>query len=69
MKPRRIFVMIRQKQGTTLIQRMQKEIFKTPLFNRLWDERPDFAEVIKKIVVPVSGDLCLDKLGFDPKVR
>ena len=66
---RRIYVMIRPKQGTTLMSRMQKEIFKTRLFDRLYHERPDLDDYIKKKVVTVSGDLCIDKLGFDPEIR
>ena len=48
---------------------MQKEIFKTKLFDRLYEERPDIVDVIREKVVPVSGDLCIEKLGMDPEIR
>ena len=66
---RRIYIMIRPKQGITLAKRVHKEIFSSVLFEPLFQKRPDMHEIIKERIVPVSGDLVLDKLGIDPKVR
>ena len=64
-----IYVMIRHKQGSTLEKRMYNEIFKSRLFEPLYEARPDMLKIIKEQVVPISGDLVIEKLGLDPKVR
>ena len=66
---KRCYIMIRHKQGTTLEQRMNNEIFKTQLFEPLYSMRPDARQLIKEKVIPVSGDLVGEGLGLKPEVR
>lgn len=39
------------------------------MFNILYDKRPELRAVIKERVVAVQGDLGLENLGLDPKVK
>ena len=66
---KKIFVLIRPKQGRTLHQRMEKEIFGSELFEILFSQRPELREKAYKRVVPVSGDLVIKKLGIAPSMR
>ena len=53
----------------TLHQRVHKEIFGSEIFEILFSKRPELREVAYKRVVPVSGDLVIEKLGMEPSVR
>lgn len=66
---KKIFVLIRPKQGKTLHQRMEKEIFGSEIFEILFSQRPELREVAYKRVVPVSGDLVIKNLGIEPSMR
>ena len=46
-----------------------KEIFSSKIFKPLFARRPELLQIIKERVVPVRGDLVLEGLGIDPKVR
>ena len=48
---------------------MHKEIFGSEIFEILFSKRPELREVAYKRVVPVSGDLVIEKLGMEPSVR
>jgi len=38
---KRIYLLMRTRPNMTLMQRMNEQIFSTPVFDRLWKERPD----------------------------
>ena len=65
----KIFLLIRNKPKFTLQQRLQKEIFASPLFNPLFTERPELIEIIKERVIPINGDLVMEGLGLRPSDR
>lgn len=46
-----------------------KEIFASKIFIPLFTERPELLKIIKERVIPISGDLVLEGLGIDPKIR
>lgn len=46
-----------------------KEIFGAKIFIPLFKERPELLKIIKERVIPISGDLVLEGLGLDPKIR
>ncbi|KAG8262913.1 hypothetical protein J6590_043900 [Homalodisca vitripennis] len=54
-----IFILIRPKRGKTVEARID-EMFKSPMFHRLRDERPG---ALKKLV-PFSGDVLQERLGL-----
>ena len=66
---KKLFVLIRPKQGMTLHQRVHKEIFGSEIFEILFSKQPELREKAYKRVVPVSGDLVVEKLGIEPTVR
>ena len=66
---KKLFVLIRPKQGMTLHQRVQKEIFGSEIFEILFSKQPQLREKAYKRVVPISGDLVVEKLGIEPAVR
>ena len=46
-----------------------KEIFGAKIFVPLFTERPELLKIIKERVIPVSGDLVLEGLGLEPRIR
>jgi thioester reductase-like protein len=66
---KKIYVLIRRKQGTTLQSRMQREIYDSQLFKILFEKQPELIALVKERVIPVQGDLIAEELGMDPKQR
>jgi len=66
---RKIYVLMRTKQGVTLEARLQNEVLSSEMFNILYERRPELRAIVKERVVAVQGDLGLENLGMDPKVR
>ena len=66
---KKIYVLIRRKQGTTLQSRMQREIYDSQLFKILFEKQPELIALVKERVIPVQGDLLAEELGMDPKQR
>jgi fatty acyl-CoA reductase len=50
---KKIFVLIRNKQGVTLQDRLQKDIFNSLIFKVLFETRPELVQVVKERVIPV----------------
>ncbi|XP_076749570.1 fatty acyl-CoA reductase 1-like [Xylocopa sonorina] len=60
----RIYVMIREKRGMAIEERLSK-YFKNTIFDKLREANPNFMEK----VVPIYGDLQKADLGFSPEIR
>ncbi|XP_012269817.2 putative fatty acyl-CoA reductase CG5065 [Athalia rosae] len=60
----RIYILLRPKRGRSIDGRLE-DMFKLPMFHRLRKEKP---EMMKKLV-PMQGDVTLDKLGLDTAQR
>ena len=60
----RIFVLVRPKKGKLLTERVDNEIMKSPIFNRLRQETENFEAFFWTKVVPVGGDIGMDGLGL-----
>lgn len=65
----RIYLLIRDKPKFTLEDRMMREIFGSAIFKPLFQKRPELIKIVKQRVIPIKGDLVLDRLGMDPEVR
>ena len=65
----KIYLLIRDKPKYTLQERMMNEIFGSKIFKPLFQSRPELLQVIKERVIPIKGDLVLEKLGIAPEVR
>ena len=65
----KMYLLIRSKPKISLEERLTKEIFSSKIFRPLFQRRPELLQVIRERVVPIKGDLVLEGLGIDPKVR
>jgi len=65
----KIYLLVRDKPKVTLEERLTKEIFASKLFQPLFKRRPELLKIIRERVVPIRGDLVLEGLGLEPKVR
>jgi alcohol-forming fatty acyl-CoA reductase len=66
---KKIFVMVRAKKNRTVKQRLDNEILSSHIFDVLFTEKPHLRELVDDKVVPIAGDLIIDKLGMSPKDR
>ena len=66
---KRLYVMIRPKKTVTMRQRLDAEILDTEIFNFIYTAKPEIKEAMKKKIVPVPGDLVVDRLGMSDEVR
>ena len=66
---RKIFVMVRAKKNKTVQDRLHTEILKSEIFDRLFEEKPELRTVVLERIVPVAGDLIIDKLGLSEEDR
>ncbi len=64
-----IFLLVRQKKGKELTERVQNEILLSPIFNRLREEKDDFDSFFWSKIVPVGGDIGLDGLGLSAEAH
>ena len=66
---RKIFVLIRAKKNMSLEQRLESTIFKSEIFAPLFKQKPDLLPELRRKVVPIAGDLIVDKLGLSAEDR
>ena len=66
---KKIFVMIRAKKNMTLEQRLERQIFSSQIFAPLFKNNPGLRQQVQAKVVPVGGDLIIDKLGLSLEDR
>jgi thioester reductase-like protein len=67
---KRIYVMIRPKKTMTIKERLDKEVFTSEIFSfTLKSKSREFFEEKRKRIIPVAGDLVVDKLGLSPEDR
>lgn len=66
---KKIYVLMRVKQGVALKDRMNNEILNSEIFNILYKSRPELRKVVMERIVAVQGDLGVENLGMDPAVR
>ena len=67
---KRIYVMVRPKKTMTIKERLDKEIFTSEVFSFMIKQKSrEFFEEKRSRVVPVAGDLVVDKLGLSPQDR
>ncbi len=59
-----IFLLIRPKKGKILVDRVNSEIVKSPIFTRMRQEIENFEVFFWSKVIPVAGDIGLDGLGL-----
>ena len=53
----KIYVLIRNKKGSSVVERFKKEIIESPCFDKLRKIRPDFDAFIDSMVHPIAGDM------------
>lgn len=62
----RVYVLIRQKKGSNLIERFKREILESQCFDRLRKiKQNEFDTYIEKLVRPVEGDMMKGNLGLN----
>ena len=66
---KKIFLMVRPKKNMSVRERFEKSILSSEIFRPLFRERPELQEQLKTKIVPVAGDLIIDKLGLSPEDR
>ena len=66
---RKIFVMIRAKKNMALDQRLEKQIFQSEIFAPLFKQQPELMKAVRPKIVPIAGDLIIDKLGLSDHDR
>ncbi len=65
---KRIYVLVRQKRGTTIAERMMKEVFQSPCFDQA-RELPHFKDMIQNKIIPIQGDINKEGLAMQPEDR
>lgn len=55
----KIYVLIRNKKGSSVIERFKKEIIESPCFDKLRKIHSDFDAFVDKMIHPVAGDLVI----------
>jgi alcohol-forming fatty acyl-CoA reductase len=66
---KRIYLMVRAKKSMTVQQRMLDSIFTSEIFDRVFSEQPNLRAKITQKVVPIAGDLVIDRLGISAEDR
>ena len=66
---KKIFVMVRAKKNTTARERFESSILSSEIFTPLIKENPRLKETLREKIVPVEGDLIIDKLGMSAADR
>lgn len=61
--------MIRSKKEVSLNSRLQNEILNSLIFKNLFQNRPELVRVAKEKIIPISGDLVLERLGISEDDR
>ena len=61
--------MIRAKKNMSVRERFEKEILSTEIFVPLFANDPQLQHTLRQKVVPVAGDLIIDKLGLSAEDR
>lgn len=61
--------MIRAKKNMSLEERFAKSIFSSEIFSPLFRKNPGLRQKCKQKIVPVAGDLIIDKLGLNEQDR
>jgi nucleoside-diphosphate-sugar epimerase len=64
----RIYVIIRQREGITLEQRLKKEIFDSIMFKECFYRHPELEHIAKTKIIAVSGNIGVENIGMDPEV-
>lgn len=64
----RVYILIRPKKGTLIEERFKKEVLDSPCFDIIRDRHgPAFTTFINEKILPISGDVLKDGLGFSPE--
>jgi fatty acyl-CoA reductase len=58
---KRIYILVRPKRGVQIMDRVMKEIFQSPCFEKT-KELPHFHSMIRDKIYPIQGDICKDLL-------
>ncbi len=66
---KKLFVMIRAKKNQSPRDRFENEILSSEIFAKHLKRNPNFKIELRDRVVPVVGDLIIDKLGMSPADR
>ena len=66
---KKLFLMVRAKKGMTVRERFEKEILSSEIFVSHFENDPDLFQTLRNKVVPVAGDLIIDKLGLSDADR
>ena len=61
---KKLFVMVRDKKGMSVRQRFDNGILSSEIFREHFKLDPNFQETIRDKVIPVAGDLIIDRLGL-----
>ena len=66
---KKLFVMVRAKKNMTVGERFEKSIFSSEIFDPLLQDNPNLLQELRAKIIPVAGDLIIDKLGLSPEDR
>jgi thioester reductase-like protein len=66
---KKIFVMVRAKKNKSVQERLNNEILSSEVFQILFKDKPEARQMVRDRVVPIAGDLIIDKLGLSPQDR
>lgn len=66
---KKLFIMIRDKKGISVRERFEKEILSQEIFAPHFEKDPNLYQTLRNKVVPVAGDLIIDKLGLSDADR
>lgn len=65
----KIYVLVREKKGSSTMERFKKEVLGSQCFDVLRKSSPNFQELISSKIQTIPGDLSIDGLGLSPENR
>ena len=66
---KRIFVMIRSKKNMSLDERLDKTVLSSEIFDPLFKHNISLKESVRARIIPIAGDLIINKLGLSAADR
>lgn len=65
---KRIYLLVRPKSGTSIMDRVKREILQSQCFDNV-RKMPNFDQIVLNKIIPIEGDITKDNLALKPEDR
>ena len=66
---KKLFIMVRDKKNKSVRERFENEILSSEIFDPHFKRDPNLKQTLREKVIPIAGDLIIDKLGLSQADR